>query len=371
MSTQTPPAVRAYLARVRTALADLPGPEVDEIIDDVRPHLLEIADELGERATIETVAERLGSPESYAAELRAAGEYPAPPTETKRVRRTGARLALWAMLLGAAAAALIGFTLGHSLTDDTLLALLLVVPVVAASAWYVWARGTDRVAELPEVKRLRSGISGGEPGAARRYLSTLRPAWWVVCAAVFGVVALLLVVKNSGNIILGLPVLAAFAAIALWAGPRSRTDRRLLWASLPVSALAAGGALGLVGYLADSVEYPTDAYTYETATTTMDGQPVLTYGSETVENIYAFDENGKPLTKVYLYTEDGKPLSLPRYRCDKSTGTRSNVGEDNKFPHPRVEENVYDDHGNVNGYNAYRPGCSESTKVPFAAVIPK
>ena len=34
MSTHTQPAVRAYLARVRTALSDLPAGEVDEIVDD-------------------------------------------------------------------------------------------------------------------------------------------------------------------------------------------------------------------------------------------------------------------------------------------------------------------------------------------------
>ncbi|WP_332253562.1 HAAS signaling domain-containing protein [Saccharomonospora halophila] len=51
MSSHTRPAVRAYLARVRTALSDLPADEVDEIVEDVRPHLAEIADGLGEDAT--------------------------------------------------------------------------------------------------------------------------------------------------------------------------------------------------------------------------------------------------------------------------------------------------------------------------------
>jgi hypothetical protein len=48
MSTQSPTAVRVYLARVRSALTDLPPAEVEEILEDVRPHMTEIAVELGE-----------------------------------------------------------------------------------------------------------------------------------------------------------------------------------------------------------------------------------------------------------------------------------------------------------------------------------
>ena len=45
-----PTAVRVYLARVRTALADLPASEIEEILEDVRPHLAELEAELGEGA---------------------------------------------------------------------------------------------------------------------------------------------------------------------------------------------------------------------------------------------------------------------------------------------------------------------------------
>src|SRR5262245_27801142 len=56
-----------YLGRVRAALADLPTDARDELIEDLPDHLAEVlAEDAG------TLTERLGEPEAYAAELRAA-----------------------------------------------------------------------------------------------------------------------------------------------------------------------------------------------------------------------------------------------------------------------------------------------------------
>lgn len=62
-----------YLGMVMAALADLPAAEIAE---DIGPQLDELADELGARVSIETLVERLGTPDRYAEELRAAAGYP-------------------------------------------------------------------------------------------------------------------------------------------------------------------------------------------------------------------------------------------------------------------------------------------------------
>lgn len=63
--------VAHYVARVRTALADLPPAARDELLEDLPEHLAEVAAE-GEGP----LADRLGPPAAYAAELRAAAGTP-------------------------------------------------------------------------------------------------------------------------------------------------------------------------------------------------------------------------------------------------------------------------------------------------------
>jgi uncharacterized membrane protein len=59
--------VATYAASVRAALADLPRDQAEVLLEDLEDHLREIAAEVGGPLT-----ERLGSPEQYANELRAA-----------------------------------------------------------------------------------------------------------------------------------------------------------------------------------------------------------------------------------------------------------------------------------------------------------
>jgi hypothetical protein len=101
------------------------------------------------------------------------------------------------------------------------------------------------------------------------------------------------------------------------------------------------------------------------------GNDQLTYGGREVENVYAFDAEGKPLTEVYLYDEEGRPITMTRYGCERASGSKQKIGEDNRFPRPRIEQGVTDDRGNYNGYNGYRSACREDAGVPFSAAIPK
>ncbi|RZQ64751.1 DUF1700 domain-containing protein [Amycolatopsis suaedae] len=378
MTTQTPAAVRVYLARVRTALADLPDAEVDEILEDVRPQLNEIGAELGDAARVETLTERLGSPESYAAELRAAGGYPPleppeMPAGQAKPSPVAARFAVWSMIAALVVLVLLGFGVALEPAFAVLAVLLLVVPVLVAGGLYA-AKHDERIRDLPEVRWLHGKLTGASAGTRRvlDYLLSLRPAWWLLCAAVLLVVGLMLFVRRSEGLA-ALVLLALAGAAVVWLGPKSAGERKWLWLSLPVSAFVFGSTFGLVAHAIDAVKdrmgysggyssYPGQAYN--------NGQQDLLYNGNYLDNVYAFDAQGKPITDFYLYTEDGKPILMPRYGCEPGTESRRKLGEDNRFPRPRIETGAYDDNGNYNGYNAYRPDCREITGVPFTAAIP-
>lgn len=72
--------VEQYAQAVREALADLPAAEREELLEDLPDHLAEVAAE-----DEGTLRERLGDPQTYAAELRtAAGLDPRPGQDTLR-----------------------------------------------------------------------------------------------------------------------------------------------------------------------------------------------------------------------------------------------------------------------------------------------
>ncbi|ANN19391.1 hypothetical protein SD37_29745 [Amycolatopsis orientalis] len=386
MSTQNPTAVRVYLARVRSALADLPESEVEEILEDVRPHLAEMEAELGEAAKVDALIERLGTPESYAAELRASGGYPPRPAdaggETAVLKAKtgigGARFAFWGLVFSVGGFALFGFAAAVWVRVEPLLGLLFVAPVFAISVAYVVRKGVAPVAELPEVVKLceiGTSFRSTRDGKGLAFLRSLKPAWWVLCAVVLVVFGLLLVLREAEAVLL-LPLLLVAAAAVVWAGPKVPGDRRLLWLAVPVSAFVIGSMLGGVGAAVDLIakrSYGGGSYNSGYSPNYSDGygNPQLMYGSQDVENIYAFDAEGKPLTEIYLYDEDGRPLSTTRYACERSTGEKRKVGDDNRYPRPRVERGVQDEQGNLNGYNGSRGYCQERTDVPFSAAIPK
>jgi uncharacterized membrane protein len=84
MSTTTDTEVVQYLARVRAALTDLPEGERDDLLDDLESHLAEVLDEVTAESAGGTLESRLGSPEEYAAELRAAAGLAAAAPRRRR-----------------------------------------------------------------------------------------------------------------------------------------------------------------------------------------------------------------------------------------------------------------------------------------------
>ncbi|MBB1155080.1 DUF1700 domain-containing protein [Amycolatopsis dendrobii] len=388
MSTDKPTAARAYLARVRTALADLPANEIEELLEDVRPQLAEMETELGAAARVEDLVARLGTPESYAAELRASGGYPPAPavpeaaTEalpTAKQGRAGPRFALWGLLFCALGTALVAFSAAVRFDVEVLVGMLVLAPVFAVSVAFLLLRGTGALRELPEVVRARAMVqSMREDRSAERafaYLNSLKPAWWLVCAFALLAFGLLMMIRDLHAVLL-LPVLLVAAGLVMWAGPRIKADGRMLWIAVPVSAFVVGSAFGGLGAAVKLVRdrsYSSNSTPSYASSMYQDshGNESLRYGQHELTNLYVFDANGKPLENVYLYDDRGRPLTITRYGCEKDTGTSQMTGQDNQFPRPKVVEGVQDDHGNVNGYNGYRGYCREDAGVPFAAVIPK
>ena len=340
-STHTRVEVQDYLARMRTALADLPDVEISEIMDDAGAHVVEVADELGEEFSAEALTTRLGTPEVYARELRAAAGYPpaAAKAEVPPKPVFAARFAFWSLVAGTAAA----FGMGIGGRDGFPLALLVAVFVV----WSIVLLNRKepligQVGDLPETLALRAALEQAEQGPLGKtivYLRSLQPAWWLARAFLIAI---------SGLVLEGIGVVFLFslalAALALLSGPRAKTDRRWLWVSLPAAAFAAGTLLFIIGSVVPNTRY-NDSY----PTSYAPAQRVVP------SNVYVFDKDGKALTDVYLYDEDGKPLDSSFYGCGEDG---REYREDNRYPRPKVD---YDSRGN----------CREIGGVPFAVSIPQ
>jgi uncharacterized membrane protein len=339
MNTQTNTEVQHYLDAMREALSDLPAAEVGEIMDDAGAHVVEVAEEMGDEFTLAALTDRLGTPQAYAQELRAAADYPAPtPAAPTSIRpMLVARFALWSLVAGTVMA----FAFATSRGDGEGLTLL--VGLVAAVGALLVFRQKGLLADitrLPETVALNEALQRAERSEPLRvFLTSLRawqPAWWVGRALLIAGVGMLAYRVRSPIVL----VLMVLAALSLLAGPKAKTDRRWLWISLPATGFAIGGLLLVLASMTSWLDYrPSSPVSYTTSTRVPD-------------NIYVFDKDGKPLTDVHLYDEDGQPLNTPWHGCNGSP-----FRDDNRFPRPQV---VHDQNG-----------CREIPGVPpFTIVIP-
>ncbi|GAB3006044.1 DUF1700 domain-containing protein [Saccharothrix stipae] len=339
MNTQTSTEVRHYLDGMRAALADLPAAEVAEIMDDASAHVTEVADEMGEEFSLAALTDRLGTPRAYADELRAAAGYPSPApaaAERPEVRSTLlARFALWSLVAGTVMAFSFALTRGDGVELTVIVGLC-----AAAGALLVFRQSglLAEIARLPETVALKDALDRADRSELTRALVSLRvfqPVWWIGRALLIAAAGALL--HRSPVLLLSL----ALAALSLPAGPKSKTDRRWLWISLPATAFAVGVLLFILGTLVSRF----DSYPFgNPAPVTYNQQPAVR------GNIYVFDKDGKPLTDVHLYDENGRPLNAPWYGC------QGEDRHDNRFPRPRV---VHDENG-----------CHEVPGVPFTIVMP-
>ena len=238
-TTGVPPEVSHYLAAVREALDDLPPTERDDLLVEVEPSLLDAASESGGN-----VSARLGPPEEFAAELRAAAGLYVPPRAAQgepRVLVLVRRLA----------------------RDPRLRELGRLAPI-----WWV-VRGYLALAAIA----LLAGASWSS-----RYIF----------------------VPHVGTSWLGLVVVLAAIVLSIWIGLRTKGSNRLVW--LANLALVAAVAPVLVHFQHRRLPVRVVELTlYQPSQgLTLNGVPV--------NNIYPFSRQGRLLHDVLLYTGAGTPL---------------------------------------------------------------
>ncbi|ROO61296.1 putative membrane protein [Micromonospora sp. Llam0] len=260
MNAATQAEITHYVEQVRSALADLPGPVRDELLEDLPEHLAEVLAE-GDG----TLVDRLGDPTEYAAELRASAALDAPASP----------------------------------------------PGVGHRAAAAWQATRDR---LGRVDRRVGPVLGY--GTASEFLRSLRPAWWVLrgylATALFAYLASGELVgplpAPGGSVAAGVLVLTVLTIGSVWLGRRgpqlSRWPQRvtmvasalvvLCSAAFVLFAPAAEGPLvvmesnGGAAYLspplpsATSPLSPLDVYVYDSQ-------------GQLVEGARLFDENGEPI----------------------------------------------------------------------------
>ncbi|CCH16078.1 HAAS signaling domain-containing protein [Micromonospora lupini] len=252
--TVTEQEITDYVARVRAALADLTPDRRDELTEDLADHLTEVAAE-GEG----TLVERLGEPETYAAELRAAAG--------------------------------VGVGGGRNLDQRVATAV-------------VRARGRLRAIDT------RLGPPLGYETASD-FLRLLRPGWWVLRGYLAAMLVTVITTGGSfgllprfgGELLAGLIMLVGFVLASIWLGRRSGQLSR--W---PRSAMQVGSAVLVVFALSalmqaeDRMRYGDYGYDPTSVDNPYDRiRDVFVYDSEgrLVENARLFDENGNPIRLGY------------------------------------------------------------------------
>ncbi|MBM7790832.1 HAAS signaling domain-containing protein [Tenggerimyces flavus] len=278
----------SYELRVRDALADLPADEVEELIQDLRGHLAEINAEFPEGVDEHALIDRLGLPEVYAGELRAAAGFEV-PTRTP-----------WKPTLRRR-----------------------------------WASRYQRLREHPRLSRLHESWP------------TVRVGWWVLRGWLLGFALSMgftdqqtmspLPSLRTDDGWMGLVVILASIAVSVGFGRvmANRRGRRWMLLLVPVNIAALIGLSVLAfGYRAD-VQLPD--YNEAHAAEPSNGNLVGSNGGP-IMNIYAFDQDGKPLPNVYLFDQDGMPIELARETCNVT----GEFALDNQYPRPLI---TYDELG--------------------------
>ncbi|MFE9688795.1 HAAS signaling domain-containing protein [Micromonospora sp. NPDC005806] len=250
-----------YVDRVRAALADLPPAVRDELTEDLPEHLAEVAAE-----TDGTLVDRLGEPEAYAAELRAAAGADGtagPPSLDRRLAAARHRVRARLSRLDARLGPILGYA------------------------------------------------SAGE------FLRLLRPAWWVLrgylAAALLGAMTgggLTLLPRPFQSEVLGIVLLAAavLASIALGrnADQLRRWPRRLN--RLGTLVLVVFGLVLLVNL--DERSQRQDFYEGVTV-----GNPY-----DSVQDVFVYDEQGRLVTNARLFDQNGVPIRLGWPTCVDGSG---------------------------------------------------
>ncbi|RAO26753.1 Glycoprotein gp100 [Micromonospora saelicesensis] len=240
-----------YVARVRTALADLPPGQRDELTEDLADHLTEVAAEAEG-----TLVERLGEPETYAAELRAAAGA-APGSGRNLDQRVASAMAR---------------VRGRLRTMDT-----------------------------------RLGPPLGYETASD-FLRLLRPAWWVLRGYLAAMLVTVittggefgLLPRFGGELLAGLIMLIGFVLGSIWIGRRSAQLTR--WPRSVVQVASVVLVVFAFAALADAENGRDNDYYYDQ--TSVDSQ----YGH--IRDVFVYDGEGRLVENARLFDQNGNPIRL-------------------------------------------------------------
>jgi HAAS domain-containing protein len=269
--------ITAYVEAVRAALSALPPATRDELLEDLPEHLAEVrADGAG------SLVDRLGPPESYAAELRATagfvGGFPDPPVDRyAELRETTLRKLRSADLR-------IGPLLGY-------------------------ARATD-------------------------FLALLRPAWWVLRGYLAAMVLawalddsgqpMGLLPRIGGSEVVAVLLLAAAIVGSIWVGRRSAAGL----APWPRYALYAGSVVLVLVAIGGFLNADSTARNF--------GYSDVNYSNpySNVQDVFVYDEQGRLVTGARLFDQDGQPIRLGNASCyDESDGSEVAVPDGAPYPY--------------------------------------
>ncbi|SDY73753.1 Uncharacterized membrane protein [Micromonospora pattaloongensis] len=263
--------IARYVEAVRAALADLPPAARDELLEELPEHLAEVAAE-----TDGPLADRLGPPEAYAAELRAAAGIAPPDAPARdldaRIAALVARLRRRARAVDVKAGPLIGYA------------------------------------------------------TASEYLRLLRPAWWVLrgyLVALFvseisgGHSGLLPRLGDSG--LAGLLLLVACVLGSIWLG--RRTGRLTRW---PRYALTVGTVFLAFFALVALAQVDGRARSGGYYTPSFNDNPY-----SHVQDVYVYDGEGRLVENARLFDQNGEPIRLGYPWCPEA-----DMGAFDKMRHP-------------------------------------
>lgn len=274
--------IEAYAAAVRAALADVPEPDRETLLADLEQHLTEVAAESDPTPTRaaapaaapalapdpgsagrslppgERLVVRLGSPEAYAAELRAAYGVEAP------------------------------------------------------------GRGRRSMADLRALVLSPAGRSA-VAGRARDLVGEFQPTWWLIRGYLL-VIALWRLEHRTWATMPG-SLLDVFVLVAVIAGSVAlglRTRRRGGFGGSPFRAVLAIGNVALAGLLlalpsvagVDLLNLVSPASATPDAVAAVPADRNAETGVPSLANIFPYSRDGKPLSGVLLYDESGKPITL-------------------------------------------------------------
>jgi hypothetical protein len=266
MTTTIGSASDAYLAAVGAALAGVPDSDRQEFLDDLAEHLAELAHESNAG-----LAERLGSPEQYAAELLAsAGIEPSFRTPTR-----------WTPLAERARAA-------RALLETQTGKKIQAFWIELRPGWWV-LRGWLVLAAL----------------AARH---GLQEAFWI--PNVVGN-------KDAINVVLLIGAIVGSVAIGRRAAPKW-----LAWAATIVGVIALFGVLR-----ADRSYY----YRVNDGASVQFSGVMIDASGNQITQIFPYDAAGHPLTGVYLFNQDRIPLDVGDQEELRNAGAAVTSGQ---FPRP-------------------------------------